>query len=460
MIFLRKILLPVSAAEAFLWHNQPGAFKRLLPPWEKIKLLSHSDKIDDGAQAKLYCTLLGPFGFTWLLEHRGYISGKQFCDVQLKGPFSSYQHSHLFRELGENSELTDQIEYKLPFAKISQLFAPQLIEKRLERTFRYRHRITLQDLEFHRQYKDRPKLNFLISGASGMIGQALCCFLTTAGHNVTRIVRSSSKDANQTDNVVIFENNKIELDKNSTFDCVVNLAGAGIADRRWSNQRKKELIKSRVNFTEALVASLKNLKHPPQTIISASGLGYYGDVRDGCSSERSPKGSGFLADLSHSWEQAADSALTETDSRVIKLRLAAVLSPAGGVLKKMLLPFSIGMGAQLGSGKQQFAWVALDDVLSAILFISYNDKISGAVNLVAPQSISNADFTRDFARALGMPAIFRIPAPILRAVFGEMADETLLASSIAVPQKLLDHGFSFLFKDAAIALKASLGKSL
>lgn len=458
MIFLRKIRLPVPAADAFLWHKQPGAFKRLLPPWEKIKLLSHSDAIHDGARAKLNCNIFGPFGFNWLLEHQDYIPDKQFTDVQLKGPFSSYRHLHLFKELGELSELTDQIEYKLPFSKISHLLAPLLIDKRLDRTFRYRHRITFQDLEFHQQYKDKPRLNFLISGSGGMIGQALCCFLTTAGHKVTRIVRSRPETVTQSDRVVFFDKGKIVLDRNSDFDCVVNLAGAGIADRRWSAQRKRELIESRVNFTSALIASLKDLNNPPRTIISASGVGYYGDVTNTDSDEKSPKGSGFLSDLSDSWEQAADSALK--DYRVIKLRLATVLNPAGGALKKMLFPFSVGMGAKLGSGKQKFAWVALDDVLRAILFLSYNDQISGAVNLVAPQSLSNAEFTRELAVVLGRPALFRIPAPVLKIIFGEMADQTLLASSRAVPQKLLDHGFSFLFEDLAVALKASLGKPL
>lgn len=449
-----KVSLPVSCADAFTWHEQKGAFQRLLPPWEKIKLTRYSGSITNGSQAELHCKLLGPIGFTWLLEHREYIHGKQFKDIQLRGPFSSYLHSHLFSELTNDSELEDRIEYRLPFPTLSHLFAPLLVENRLRRTFRYRHRITTQDLEIHAKYSDQKKLSFLVSGATGMIGKQVCAFLTTAGHKVTRIIRSP-KQAELGD-IVTDSSGDIKFNPDCVFDCVINLAGAGIADKRWSEERKKILIESRVNFTRKLVAALKILEVAPKTFISASGIGFYGDTINRCPDENGAIGSGFLAELSQQWEQAA-SEVQQTGTRLAILRLGVVLSAEAGALQKMLVPFYLGLGASLGSGKQKFGWVAIDDVLRAILFTAYENSLQGPINLVAPVDVSNFEFSRALADALSRPLLFSIPESILRLIFGEIADQALLISSNAQPKKLSEAGFEFLYTDPVKAIKDCLG---
>lgn len=452
--FTWKSTLPVSAAEAFAWYKNPEVLTRLLPPWENVHIISHDGSVTDGSEVELDAKLLGPLRSRWLLRHSDYIPGKQFKDSQIKGPFSFYEHVHAFSEDGATSRLEDMLTYRLPLAPLSHIFAGSLINKRLERAFRFRHRVSKLDLEWHSRYRDRPRMSFLISGATGMLGTALCAFLKAGGHSVTRIVRSRRQA--KTGDVVFGEDKQLTISDKSNFDCVINLAGAGIADKRWSPERKAELQSSRIDFTAKLIKALGRLESRPKTFLSASAVGFYGDTGESLSSEDSPKGTGFLADLCAQWEQSADQA-KELGARVALLRLAPVLSCSGGVLKKMLPAFQAGFGATLATGEQQFAWIALDDVLRAILFLSYESEIAGPVNLVAPARDTNGTFTKCLAKTIARPAFFRVPAFLLRAAFGELADQALMSSAAAAPDKLLKAKFSFAYATLESALPAALG---
>ncbi len=439
--------LPYPIEEVFTWHMRSGACDRLIPPWEKIRIIKHPQTVINEADVYLRYDLSGflnlkcPY-FNWHLKHADLVHNKSFTDLQIKGPFKAYRHRHLFSGDHKRTVLNDQIDYELPLSSISHRISKNLIDKQLARTFYYRDCILKNDLGFHSGFSSKRKLNFLISGATGMIGKALCAFLTTGGHKVSRITRSKS-DLKPGD--LYFDGKKIEINPEAEFDCVINLAGAGIADKRWSDAYKKELYESRVSFTEILLKALKSLHKTPEKLISASALGFYTDNGQ-ASTESSPKGSGFLSDLCAAWEKTALKA-KESGMQAVIIRLAPVIDPSGGTLKKMLPAFLSGFGATLGSGKQKFSWVSLDDVIRAILFLAYHESPQETFNLCSPQVIDNSEMTESLASALKRPAFIKIPPAILKIFFGQLAEEAFLSSIDCRPEALLQAGYQFLYPD-------------
>jgi uncharacterized protein (TIGR01777 family) len=450
-----KTNLNFPAQKVFSWHNQHGAFARLLPPWEKIKVLSHPGEIRDGSEVKLKCFVAGPFYFNWHLRHSDFSQNQSFSDTQISGPFKKYKHQHLFSENASSTQLNDKIEYELPFSPITKYLGKFFLEDRLSRTFYYRDQILKNDLSFHTEFADKSKLKFLITGASGLIGKALISFLETAGHQVNTVVRNPSKIGPSS---VFFSGEEFKFKPDDHFDCIINLAGAGIADQRWSQSRKKEIYESRIQYTEKLIDSLRKLNVAPKTLISCSGLSFYKEHENAANTEESPKGQGFLSDVANAWEQAAERS-SSLGVRVCTLRLGVILDPRGGSLKKMLPAFNFGLGAKLGSGEQMFSWVSLEDVIRAILFLAYKEELSGAFNLCSPNPTSNSTFTNTLARVLARPAFFKAPVQMLNLIFGEMASETMLASINCAPNKLLHSGFKFIFPELEVCLNYCLGKN-
>ena len=280
-------------------------------------------------------------------------------------------------------------------------------------------------------------MRIAITGSSGLIGTALKQKLSNQ-HEVIEISRS-----NNAWNPAKKEYNK-ELFKN--LDAVVNLAGAGIADKRWSESRKKELIESRVNSTRFLVDILKN--SPPKVLISASGIGYYGIDNKKEFIESDKQGETFLAQLSGKWEEEAN----KLSARVVNIRIGMVLSKKGGALKKMLFPFSMGLGGRVGSGKQYISWVSIEDCINAIEFLINNEQAKGAFNLCSENSVTNQEFSLALAKSLNRPCIFPLPEFVAKLVFGEMGEELLLGSTRATPSKLANLGFDFKHKRIEQAL--------
>jgi uncharacterized protein (TIGR01777 family) len=224
---------------------------------------------------------------------------------------------------------------------------------------------------------------------------------------------------------------------------VVHLAGAGVGDHRWSAEYKHVILSSRVDGTTTLAGALAQMARPPAVMVSASAVGYYGSRGDEVLTETSAPGTGFLADVCRQWE-AATAAATTAGIRVVHLRTAVVLSAAGGALKKQLLPFRLGLGARLGSGKQQFSWITRRDVVAAISHLLDDGAASGAFNLTAPEPVPNATFTHALGKALQRPALLAVPEVVLRAAVGdEMTAEFLVASQRAMPERLLSSGFAF-----------------
>jgi len=278
-----------------------------------------------------------------------------------------------------------------------------------------------------------------VSGASGFVGSTLVASLRAQGANVKRLVRSPPRDP-ETD---IAWNPAAPLDPAALegLDAAVHLAGESIAGL-WTAGKKARIRDSRRAGTRLLCERLAALDRPPRVLVSASAIGIYGDRGDEVLREDRPSGSGFLADVCREWEAAAQPA-RDAGIRVVHLRFGMVASPTGRALKQMLLPFKLGLGGRLGSGRQYMSWISLDDVVGAIQHTLVTDSLAGPVNAVAPDSITNAEFTKTLGAALHRPTIFPVPEFVLRLLLGEMAEELLLASQRVEPARLLASGYKF-----------------
>ncbi len=455
--FVLRSPMPASADELYQWHARPGAFERLTPPWETVRVLERHGGIDDGAEVVVALRTLGRWR-RWVARHHDHQPGRQFCDTQREGPFARWDHCHRFVPDGPSrSRLEDEIAYALPLGRLGNGLGGAFVRRTLERTFRYRHAVTARDLALHQKYAPARPWKVLVTGSTGLVGSALVPFLTTAGHHVVRLVRSPAQAGLDT---IPWNPAEGVLDPTQLegFDAVVHLAGENIAGRRWSAEQKARIRDSRVGPTRLLCQALNRLNRPPRVLLAASAIGYYGDRGDAWLEEASAPGDGFLAEVCQAWEAATASA-SSAGIRVVNLRLGIVLSPAGGALAKMLTPFRLGVGGRIGSGRQFMSWIALDDVLGAIYHALVTPRVAGAVNAVAPHPVTNHEFTRTLGRVLHRPTVFPLPALAARLAFGEMADELLLASARVAPRKLIETGYPFWFRDLEPALHHLLGTS-
>jgi uncharacterized protein (TIGR01777 family) len=292
-----------------------------------------------------------------------------------------------------------------------------------------------------------------ITGASGFVGRALAARLEQSGHAVVRLVRGPA----HAPGCVRWQPDTGELDVRAlgTVDAVVHLAGENVAGGRWTAARRAAIAASRGPATQLLARSLARLPVPPTTLVSASATGIYGDRGDECLDERSPPGHGFLAEVAKAWEAGTQPAAT-AGIRVVHLRIGMVLDQSGGALARMRLPFRLGLGGRLGSGRQWLSWIHRDDLVAAIAFALATASLRGPVLAVAPEPVTNREFTRALGRALHRPAFLPVPAFALRLLLGAMADELLLASQRAVPRALAAAGFRFDHPNLPDALATAL----
>jgi uncharacterized protein (TIGR01777 family) len=300
-------------------------------------------------------------------------------------------------------------------------------------------------------------MKVLISGGSGLVGAALTSSLRRDGHTVSRMVRPGSHAAagdvpwNPLSALV-------DVPAMEGFDAVVHLSGASIAGERWTAKRKQVLRSSRVDSTRVLVDALAHLKQPPRAFVCASAIGFYGERGDEVLTESSGHGNDFLAILSRAWEGEASRAAA-SGIRTVMMRFGIVLSLDGGALPRMLTPFRFGAGGRLGSGKQWMSWIALEDVVRVLRLAMDDMSWNGPVNLVAPEPVRNAEFTRVLASVLHQPAIFPAPALALRLALGEMADALLLSSQRVQPECLKQYGYTFRYENLEAALHAIVTKA-
>jgi uncharacterized protein (TIGR01777 family) len=283
-------------------------------------------------------------------------------------------------------------------------------------------------------------MKIAVAGATGFIGTALVAHLGTVGHRVVRLMRKGA-DASRGD--VPWDPSRGVLDPAALdgVQAVVNLAGEPVAER-WTADRKRRIKASRVEATGLLAQTLAGMARSPRVLVNASAIGIYGDRADELLDESSAPGTGFLADVAQVWEAAAAPAV-ERGVRTVYTRFGIVLGASGGALEKMLPPFKIGAGGRLGSGKQWMSWVTLEDVVGAIDYAITSDRVSGPVNVVAPNPVTNAEFTHELGRALHRPAVATVPGFALKLAYGEMGEAVLLASQRVVPHALERAGFTF-----------------
>jgi uncharacterized protein (TIGR01777 family) len=298
-------------------------------------------------------------------------------------------------------------------------------------------------------------MKIVVAGSSGLIGSALVRVLRSEGdgqtHQVLRLVRRA-----------VAADDEISWDPEGRrgpepadlagVDAAINLAGVGLGDHRWTEDYKRQIVESRVSSTELLSQALAQLDPRPRVLLSGSAIGYYGDTGENAVDESAPAGTDFLADVAAKWE-AATGAATNAGIQTVLLRTGIVLSTKGGALGKVLPMFRLGVGGRLGSGKQYLSWIARPDYVSAVRFLLDTDGVSGAVNMTAPNPVTNRDYTKALADAVHRPALFPAPTAALKIAIGEFAG-SVVGGQRVLPKRLLDDGFEFAYPEVGPALRA------
>lgn len=298
-------------------------------------------------------------------------------------------------------------------------------------------------------------MRILITGGTGFIGARLADELQQAGHELTVLVRDYARARLILGAQPELLRSLDEIDHDRRFDAMINLAGAGIADKRWSKARKQLLLSSRLQTTEALVQLCQRLRHRPEVLVSASAIGFYGAHGPESLTEGSPVHNEFSHQLCKRWEEEARKA-ESLGIRVCILRLGVVLGPGGGMLGRLLPMFRLALGGRLGDGEQMLSWVHRADVINAMQFLLTSDAGSGVFNVTAPESVNNRTFTRELAAAVRRPAVLPLPAPLVLLMFGEMGDRLLLHGQNVKPARLQALGFEFKYPGLRSALSACL----
>jgi uncharacterized protein (TIGR01777 family) len=405
----RATRIPFSADAVRQWHARRGASERLTPPWERIGPLER-----------------------WSLT----------CSIAPDGESSCL--------------LTDRVEYESRYGTVGTAVGRWLLRRRIERLLAYRHALLPQDLAAHARFASHGPLRIAITGASGLIGRELAAFLASGGHTVLRLVRRQpGQDEVGWDPVA----GRIDAAGLEGCDAVVHLAGENVASGRWTQARRRRIRDSRRSGTALLTDAIARLERKPRVLLSATAIGIYGSRGDEVLTEESaaaPSGR-FLADVCRDWEAATESA-RRAGVRVALPRLGLVLSPAGGALHKMLPVFRAGAGGPVGSGRQWMSWVSVEDVIGALHHALFTDALQGPFNVVGPAPLTNAEFTRTLGQVLGRPTVMPAPAIVLRLIFGEMADETILASLRVLPHRLVASGYAFHHSTLESALRFELGR--
>lgn len=455
-IFTHRSLYPCSASELHAWHSRAGALERLLPPWDNTTVLAKNGGIEPGGQVLLKMHL-GPFAFHYRGRHVENVPGRMFRDIQEKGPFAHWSHSHFFEDTPEGAQLTDVVEYALPCHALLPKAIKDYVTGNLQRLFRWRETVLREDIILHKRCSRRP-LRLLVSGASGVLGRDLLPLLSTGGHRVFTLVRRVPDRAK---GEIFWDPEKNVLNEADLpeLDGVIHLAGEYIGLSRWSEEKKQRVLDSRIDGTNLLVRALTAARKPPEVFLSASAVGYYGDCQDTMVSETAAPGAGFMAEVCRRWEDAASTA-EGAGIRTVFLRLGVGLTPRGGALRRILDASACGYIRRFGTGRQYISWISGDDMIAAILHALTCPELTGPVNIAAPEPVTNLQLMQTLARITGRPRLFPLPAGLLQMMYGQMAREILLSSCRVTTRKLVDSGFHFRHPSLEGALRALLGKEL
>ncbi|OBA79934.1 TIGR01777 family protein [Mycobacterium sp. 1164966.3] len=433
--------------EVFAWHARPGAFNRLSPPWQPLRLVTEAASLKDGR-----ATLSLPGGLRWVAKHQpdGYDPPRRFVDtIGSDGPASlparivvRWRHIHEFEDVSASeTRVVDRVDTPVPASALRPMFV-------------YRHRQLADDLAAHRRAAEHglAPATVAITGSSGLVGSALTAFLSTGGHRVVRLVRHTPRTPDERQ----WQPDEPDPQLLAGVDAVIHLAGASIAGR-FTDEHRTAVRDSRIGPTRRLAELVSG--SPVKVFVSASAIGYYGyDRGDDALTEDSDRGDGFLADVVADWEDATAPA-QQAGARVVQVRTGIVQSPRGGTLRLMRPLFSAGLGGRLGDGRQWLSWIGIDDLVDIYHRALWDNALSGAVNAVAPQPVRNADYTRTLAHALRRPAVLPVPPLGPRLLLGEQgARELAFASQRVVPSRLDQAGHRFRQPDLDQALRHLLGR--
>ena len=436
-------------ADVFDWHTRPGAFTRLSPPWQPMRLVSEATSLRDGR-----ATLALPGGLRWVAVHQpdGYDPPRRFVDTiggdgvaTLPARIAMrWRHTHDFEDVGgDRTKVTDRVDTPVPGSMLRPMFV-------------YRHRQLADDLAAHRLAAENglTASTIAVTGSSGLVGSALSAFLSTGGHRVIRLVRGPARGSDERS----WHPDDPDPQLLDGVDAVIHLAGASIAGR-FTEKHRRAIRESRIGPTRRLAELLARTGSRPTTLICASAIGFYGyDRGDETLTEDSARGDGFLADVVAEWEEAA-AAAQGAGARLVLVRTGIVQSPRGGTLKLMRPLFSAGLGGRLGDGRQWLSWIGIDDLIDVYHRALWDTALSGPVNAVAPQPVRNSEYTHTLSRVLGRPAVLPVPALGPRLLLGAQgARELACASQRVAPQKLAAAGHRFRQPQLEQALRHLLGK--
>ena len=436
--------------EVFAWHARPGAFLRLSPPWQPMRVITEADSLQNGR-----AELALPGGLRWVAEHQadGYDPPRRFVDTIGAAGLASlpariavrWRHIHEFEDVGnDRTRVIDQVETPVPALALRPMFA-------------YRHRQLAEDIAAHKQAAEHGlrAATVAVTGSSGLVGSALSAFLSTGGHRVIRLVRHAATNGNER------QWNPADPDPDllAGVDAVVHLAGASIAGR-FTDAHRRAIRDSRIGPTRRLTELLARTPDGPSLLICASAIGYYGHDRgEEILTEDSDRGEGFLADVVADWEQATAPA-ERAGVRVVLVRTGIVQSPRGGTLRLLRPLFSAGLGGRIGDGGQWLSWIGIDDLVDTYYRGLWDTALSGPVNAVAPEPVRNVDYTRTLAHVLRRPAVLPVPPLGPRLLLGDQgARELACASQRVIPAKLQQAGHRFRHPNLDQALRHLLGRA-
>lgn len=442
-------IIDAPQEDVFAWHSRPGAFARLSPPWQAMKLRAEAASLRDGR-----AELAIPGGLRWVAQHQAdaYDPPRRFVDQIARGGPASlsaalavrWKHIHDFEAIdATHTRMTDRVETPVPGRFLRPMFA-------------YRHRQLAADLAAHQQARAQglTPLTIAITGASGLVGSALTAFLSTGGHRVIRLVRHPATEPDER------QWNPADPDPElfAGVDAFIHLAGASIAGR-FTEGHRRAIRDSRIDPTRRLAELVAATDPGPRVVVSASAVGFYGyDRGDELLTETSDRGDGFLADVVADWENALAPA-ERSGTRVVRIRTGIVQSPSGGTLRLLRPLFAAGLGGRIGDGQQWLAWIGIDDLVDIYHRSLWDTQLSGPVNAVAPEPVRNADYTDTLGQVLHRPTILPVPTVGPRLLLGDQgARELACASQRAMPGVLTAADHRFRHPQLDQALRHVLGR--
>jgi hypothetical protein len=430
-------VVDAPVTEVFAWHERPGALGRLVPPWQPLEVVEEASSLRDGK-----AVLRMPGGLRWVAQHSACDPPHRFVDELVSLPLH-WRHTHTFEEeTGQRTRVTDVVDTPVPGMLLTQ-------------TFRYRHSQLAGDLAAHRamaRLREGP-LTVAVTGSSGLIGTALCAFLSTGGHRVIRLVRRPARTADERQ----WAPGHPDPGALEGADAVVHLAGASIAGR-FTERHKRVVRDSRIGPTRLLAATMASMRDGPGLLVAGSAIGIYGaDRGDEVLSERSGPGTGFLAEVVADWEAATEPA-RDAGLRVVNVRTGIVQSAQGATLKLLRPLFAAGLGGPVAPGSQWLSWIGLDDLVDVFGRALVDDRLDGPLNAVAPSPVRNREYAATLARVLRRPSLVPVPAFGPRLLLGsEGAAELAQASQRVFPTRLLDAGHAFRHDELEACLRHQLG---